>query len=64
MRSYIQMKPSASEQAEYFYDMLHQLVVIGQQAGGKALIDATLIAGLVSGRKAETLQSPAMRRAA
>lgn len=35
------------EQSEYFYDLLEQLLVIGRQAGG----DALLIGGLVARRK-------------
>ncbi len=42
---------SQPDRAEYFYDMLDQLLIIGRQAGGDALIDATLIAGLLANRK-------------
>ena len=45
--------PSASDRREYFYDMLDQLLIIGQQAGGDALIDATLIGGLLASRRAQ-----------
>ena len=37
--------------SDYFYDMLGQLLVIGRQAGGDALVDAVLIGGLLATRR-------------
>jgi hypothetical protein len=41
------------DRSDYFYDMLDQLLIIGRLAGGEALIDATLIGGLIATRRAQ-----------
>jgi hypothetical protein len=51
--SNVEYSTNAQAHAEYFYDMLNQLLVIGRQAGGDALIDATLIGGLLASRRAQ-----------
>jgi hypothetical protein len=53
------------DRSEYFYEMLDQLLVIGRQAGGDALVDATLIGGLLASRKANVAaETPDERRSA
>ncbi len=54
----------ANDRSEYFYEMLDQLLVIGRQAGGEALIDATLIGGLLTNRKAQIAAQAAQERGA
>ena len=41
----------STDRSDYFYDMLEQLLVIGRAAGGDALVDATLIGGLLATRQ-------------
>ena len=52
-KSGVESSPEADARSEYFYDMLDQLLIIGREAGGDALIDATLIAGLLATRRAQ-----------
>ncbi len=51
--------------SEYFYDMLHQLLLIGRHAGGQTATDALLIGGLLASRQHDSaVAAPTEMRAA